>query len=83
MRAQLARRSGILNPRRPDASRSMVASVKFLKAATATVEYFEADGYYARGDPEHRRASRWYGGLADELGPVDLACPVTSDHPAP
>ena len=46
----------------------MVASVKFLEAATATVEYFEAEGYYARGDPEHRRASRWYGGLAEEFG---------------
>ena len=39
----------------------MVASVKRLRQAAATVEYFEADGYYARGDPEHRKASRWYG----------------------
>ena len=46
----------------------MVASVKFLQAANATVAYFEADGYYVRGDPEHRRASRWYGALASEFG---------------
>ena len=46
----------------------MVASVKRLRIAAATVEYFEADGYYARGDPEHRRASRWYGAAAAHCG---------------
>ena len=46
----------------------MVASVKRLRMAAATVEYFEADGYYARGDPEHRKASRWYGEGAKHCG---------------
>ena len=46
----------------------MVASVKRLRIAAATVEYFEADGYYTRGDPEHRRASRWYGAAAKACG---------------
>ena len=46
----------------------MVASVKRLRIAAATVEYFEADGYYARGDPEHRQASRWHGGGAKDCG---------------
>ena len=46
----------------------MVASVKRLRIAAATVEYFEADGYYARGDPEHRQASRWYGEGAKHCG---------------
>ena len=36
----------------------MVATVTRLKAAATTVHYFEADGYYAKGDPEHRKASR-------------------------
>ncbi len=46
----------------------MVATVKRLRIAAATVEYFEADGYYAPGDPEHRKASRWYGKAAEQCG---------------
>ena len=46
----------------------MVATVKRLRIAAATVEYFEADGYYAPGDPEHRKASRWYGEAAEQCG---------------
>ena len=46
----------------------MVASVTRLRIAAATVEYFEADGYYTRGDPEHRRASRWYGAATKVCG---------------
>ena len=46
----------------------MVASVTRLKAAATTVHYFEVDGYYARNDPEHRRASRWHGEAAALLG---------------
>ena len=46
----------------------MVATVKRLRIAAATVEYFEADGYYAPGDPEHRKASRWYGEGAKHCG---------------
>ncbi len=32
------------------------------------MHYFEKDGYYAKNDPEHRRASRWRGSGAKELG---------------
>ena len=46
----------------------MVASTKRLRRADATVHYFEADGYYARGDPMHRQASRWRGEAARALG---------------
>ena len=46
----------------------MVASTKRLRRADATVHYFEADGYYARGDPVHRQASRWHGEAARALG---------------
>ena len=42
----------------------MVATVTRLQAAAMRVLYFEADGYYARNDPEHRKASRWYGEAA-------------------
>ena len=38
----------------------MVATVTRLNAAAMTVHYFEVDGYYARNDPEHRKASRWH-----------------------
>ncbi len=46
----------------------MVATVVRLKAAASTVSYFEADGYYARGDPAHRAASGWHGAGAAALG---------------
>ena len=46
----------------------MVATVTRLKAAATTVHYFEADGYYARNDPEHRKASGWHGEAAALLG---------------
>ena len=46
----------------------MVASVTRLKAAAMTVHYFEADGYYAKNDPEHRKASGWHGEAAALLG---------------
>ena len=46
----------------------MVATVTRLKAAATTVHYFEVDGYYARDDPEHRKASRWHGEAAALLG---------------
>ena len=42
----------------------MVATVTRLSAATTTVHYFELDGYYAKSDPEHRKASRWHGEAA-------------------
>ena len=46
----------------------MVATVTRLSEAASTVHYFEADGYYAKNDPEHRKASRWYGGGVTALG---------------
>ena len=46
----------------------MVATIKALGPSQATVHYFERDGYYAKNDPEHRRASFWHGSLARELG---------------
>ena len=46
----------------------MVATVTRLKAAATTVHYFEVDGYYAKNDPEHRKASRWHGEAAALLG---------------
>ena len=46
----------------------MVATVTRLKAAATTVHYFEADGYYAKNDPEHRKASGWYGEAAASMG---------------
>ena len=46
----------------------MVATVTRLSEAASTVHYFEADGYYAKNDPEHRKASRWYGKGVETLG---------------
>ena len=46
----------------------MVATVTRLKPAAMTVHYFEVDGYYAKNDPEHRKASRWHGEAAALLG---------------
>ncbi len=45
----------------------MVATVTQLTSATRTTEYFEQEGYYATGDPEHRKASRWHGRGAEAL----------------
>ena len=55
----------------------MVATVTRLKAAAMTVHYFEADGYYAKNDPEHRKASGWHGEAAAMLG---LRGPVKPKH---
>ncbi len=54
----------------------MVASVSNITSASSTVRYFEKDGYYPKDDPEHRKASRWVGQGAVQLGlsgPVDPA----------
>jgi len=40
---------------------SMVTTVTSLTSALATTRYFERDGYYAKSDPGHRKASRWHG----------------------
>ena len=45
----------------------MVARITELSAAQSTVHYFERDGYYAKNDPEHRRASFWHGRAAAVL----------------
>ena len=46
----------------------MVATVTHITSASATVAYFEQDGYYAKGSAQHRRASAWYGRGAAALG---------------
>ena len=46
----------------------MVATVTRLSEAASTVHYFEADGYYAKNDKEHRKASRWHGKGVEALG---------------
>ncbi|MDE0417105.1 MAG: relaxase domain-containing protein [bacterium] len=46
----------------------MVATVTAITSASATVHYFEQDGYYAKNSPEHRRASFWHGAAARDLG---------------
>ena len=46
----------------------MASTVFELKSSAATVLYYERDAYYAKNDPEHRQASFWYGGAAEELG---------------
>ncbi len=47
----------------------MVATVTELRSTSAAVDYYEKDGYYAKNDPEHRRASFWHGeaALASDL----------------
>ena len=42
----------------------MVATVTELRSTSAAVDYYEKDGYYAKKDPEHRRASFWHGKAA-------------------
>ena len=49
-------------------------SIGALGSAAQGAAYYERDGYYASGDPEHRAASAWAGRGAGELGlegPVD------------
>ena len=46
----------------------MVATVTSLTSAAVTTRYFERDGYYAKSDPEHRKASRWHGRGATAIG---------------
>ena len=46
----------------------MVATVTSLTSASVTTRYFERDGYYAKADPERRKASRWHGRGAAAFG---------------
>ena len=52
----------------------MVVSIGAVASAAQGTSYYERDGYYAKDDPEHLRASSWAGKGAEELGlegPVD------------
>ena len=46
----------------------MVATVHELASSAMAVSYYEKDGYYAKNDPEHRKASFWHGRAAADLG---------------
>ena len=46
----------------------MVATVHELASSATAVSYYEKDGYYAKNDPEHRKASFWHGRAAVDLG---------------
>ena len=46
----------------------MVASLSDLGSSATTVAYFEREGYYAKNDLRHRRASFWAGEGAAALG---------------
>ena len=46
----------------------MVATIEELRSSATAVHYYERDGYYAKNDPEHRRASFWHGRAARDLG---------------
>ena len=46
----------------------MVVSIGAISSAVQGVSYFERDGYYTKGDPEHLNASAWAGKGAEALG---------------
>ena len=46
----------------------MVATVHELASSATAVSYYEKDGYYAKNDPEHRKASFWHGSATQALG---------------
>ena len=46
----------------------MAATVTDIGSASSTVRYFGKDGYYAKGRPEHRKASFRHGEAARALG---------------
>ena len=58
----------------------MVASLSDLDSAATTVAYFEAEGYYAKNDPRHRRASFWHGEGAAALGLPQHVSPATFER---
>ena len=45
-----------------------------------TVAYYEAEGYYAKNDPRHRRASFWHGEAAAALGLPQHVSPRTFER---
>ncbi|MCY3940943.1 MAG: relaxase domain-containing protein, partial [Gammaproteobacteria bacterium] len=46
----------------------MVASIGVIASPAQGAAYYERDGYYAKDDPAHRKASRWAGKGAEALG---------------
>ena len=46
----------------------MVASLSEVGSTATTVAYFAREGYYAKDDPRHYRASFWHGAAAKALG---------------
>ena len=58
----------------------MVASLSDLGSAATTVAYFESEGYYAKNDPRHRRASFWHGEGAAALGLPQHVSPRTFER---
>ena len=54
----------------------MVVSIGTISSAAQGVSYFERDGYYAKDDPQHEKASAWAGKGAEALG---LSGPVDAD----
>ena len=63
----------------------MTASLIDLSSASTTVKYFtvayyEAEGYYAKNDPRHRRASFWHGEGAAALGLPQHVSPRTFER---
>ena len=58
----------------------MVASLTVLSSSAATLAYFEMEGYYAKNDPRHRRASFWHGQGAAVLGLPQHVSPGTFER---
>ncbi len=58
----------------------MVASLSDLGSSATTVAYFEREGYYAKNDLRHRRASFWHGEAAAALGLPKHVSPRTFER---
>ena len=58
----------------------MVASLSDLGSSAMTVAYFEREGYYAKNDARHRRASFWHGEGAAALGLPQHVSPRTFER---
>ena len=58
----------------------MVASLSDLGSSATTVAYFEREGYYAKNDLRHRRASFWAGEGAAALGLPKNVSPRTFER---
>ena len=58
----------------------MAASLIDLGSSSMTVEYFRREGYYAKNDLRHRRASFWHGEGAAALGLPQHVSPRTFER---